>query len=69
MCCTILQLCLGLLEQVSILPFDLVGLLVDSSSVSQLKVLRIVRLLRLVKLVRMLKGSRCVFFRAQRAPA
>ena len=50
----------AVVAQVSILPFDLVGLLVSSSAVSQLKVLRIVRLIRLIKLVRVLKGSRYV---------
>jgi hypothetical protein len=44
--------------QISILPFDFAGYLIDSQSVSQLKVLRVVRLLRLMKLVRIAKASR-----------
>jgi hypothetical protein len=44
--------------QVSILPFDIVGFMMNQGSVSQLKVLRIIRLLRLMKLVRIAKASR-----------
>ncbi len=48
-----------LIDIISIIPFDVIGVLEDSNGVSKLKVLRVVRLLRLVKLVRILKGSRC----------
>jgi len=47
-----------LIDFLSILPFDMVGFLVDSSDVRQLKFLKVVRLLRLLKLVRMLKAKR-----------
>lgn len=46
------------IDFLSILPFDMVGFLVDSDDVRQLKVLKIVRLMRLLKLVRMLKAKR-----------
>jgi hypothetical protein len=45
------------------MPFDVIGFILDSKSVAQLKLLRFVRLLRLMKLVRIAKMSRCVFQR------
>ena len=48
------------LAQCSILPFDVIGLILDSNGLSQLRILRIVRLLRLMKLVRIFKATRCV---------
>ena len=46
------------IDIVSILPFDSLGLVIESDSIQQLKVLRIVRLLRLIKLLRVLRSSR-----------
>ena len=46
------------IDVVSILPFDSLGLVIESDSIQQLKVLRIVRLLRLIKLLRVLRSSR-----------
>jgi potassium voltage-gated channel Eag-related subfamily H protein 7 len=43
---------------VSILPYDMLGLLFNNENVSQLKLLRIVRLLRLLKLLRLIKAAR-----------
>ena len=45
--------------QVSVMPFDVIGLVVDSDTMTKFKILRTLRLLRLVKLVRVMKGSRC----------
>ena len=44
--------------QLSIIPFDVFGLVINSSDVSKFRVLRVVRLMRLVKLVRMFKSAR-----------
>ena len=44
--------------QVSILPFDTIGLVMDSKTVNQLKILRVVRLFRLFKLFRIFRASR-----------
>lgn len=52
------------IDFVSIIPFDLLGLVLQSDDVSQLKVLRTVRLLRLIKLLRVLRSSR-VFARIE----
>lgn len=52
------------IDLVSILPFDTLGLVMQSDSVSQLKILRIVRLLRLIKLMRIFRSSR-IFKRIQ----
>ena len=46
------------IDVVSILPFDSLGLVFESDSIQQLKILRIVRLLRLIKLLRVLRSSR-----------
>ena len=46
------------LPQVSILPFDVMGLVMDSDAVAQFRLLRVVRLLRLLKLARILRASR-----------
>lgn len=48
------------IDVVSLLPYDIVGMLVESDDVdvSQLKVVRIVRLFRLLKLFRVLRASR-----------
>jgi potassium voltage-gated channel Eag-related subfamily H protein 7 len=43
---------------VSILPYDMLGMLFNSADLSQLKLLRIVRLLRLLKLLRLIKAAR-----------
>ena len=50
---------LGFDVQVSILPFDIIGIVIDSSGLARLRVLRVVRLLRLFKLIRVFKTSRC----------
>ena len=49
-----------MLDVISILPFDVVGMAVRSRDVQKLKTVRIVRLMRLVKLVRVLRASRMV---------
>ena len=46
------------IDFVSILPFDSLGLAMDSSDISQLKIMRVLRLLRLFKLMRIFKSSR-----------
>jgi potassium voltage-gated channel Eag-related subfamily H protein 7 len=48
------------IDLLSILPFDIVGLTVNSTEVSQMKSMRLVRLLRLLKLLRVLRSSRIV---------
>ena len=45
-------------NQVSILPFDVMGLVMESDAVRQFRLLRVVRLLRLLKLARILRASR-----------
>jgi hypothetical protein len=45
-------------RQVSILPYDTLGLVLGSGAVSRLKIIRILRLMRLLKLVSILKSSR-----------
>jgi len=47
-----------LIDLFSILPFDLVALLLQSGSVEKAKSLKFIRLLRLLKMTRMLKASR-----------
>lgn len=42
----------------SILPFDTLGLVMDSDTVERLKILRVVRLFRLFKLFRIFRASR-----------
>lgn len=46
------------IDVVSVFPFDLIALLMNTSSVGRMKVLRILRLLRLVKLLRILRAAR-----------
>ena len=46
------------IDFVSILPFDMFGMIFESKDVSQLKMMRLIRLLRLVKLARVLRASR-----------
>lgn len=46
------------IDLMSILPFDVVGLLVESAAVGQLKILRVVRFIRLLKLARVFRASR-----------
>lgn len=48
------------IDIVSILPFDVIGIIMNSPAVSQLKVLRVLRLLKLTKLLRILKAGRLV---------
>jgi potassium voltage-gated channel Eag-related subfamily H protein 7 len=43
---------------VSILPFDIIGLNIDSDSMTQARLIRLIRLLRLLKLLRLLRGVR-----------
>ena len=53
-----------LIDLVSILPFDTLGLALNSPEFNQLKILRVIRLLRLIKLMRIFKSSR-IFKRIQ----
>lgn len=46
------------IDLISILPFDVAGVLMDNDEVSQLKVFRVVRLFRLLKLARIFRASR-----------
>ena len=46
------------IDFVSILPFDTLGMVMESDDISQLKIFRIVRLARLLKLLRVLRSSR-----------
>lgn len=48
------------IDFVSILPFSLLGRLMDSEDLEQLKILRVIRLLRLAKLLRIFRSSRIV---------
>ena len=48
------------IDLISILPFSLLGRLMQSDDLEQLKVLRVVRLLRLAKLLRIFRSSRIV---------
>ena len=52
------------IDLVSILPFDTLGLALNSPAFSDLKILRVIRLLRLIKLARIFKSSR-IFKRIQ----
>ena len=47
-----------IIDFTSCLPFDMVGMVFESDSLSSLKVLRVIRLCRLIKLLRILKASR-----------
>ncbi len=58
MCCPRAPVPLTPTSQVSILPFDTLGVIFGSGAVSRLKILRIMRLLRLLKLISILKSSR-----------
>lgn len=42
---------------ISILPFDVIGLMIGNANISRLKILRVLRLLRLFKLVKLLKSA------------
>jgi len=46
------------IDFISVLPFDMVGMVADSDDVGQLKVLRVIRVLRLFKLLRILRINR-----------
>lgn len=46
------------LDLISILPYDIAGLFLQSSGMKQLKVLRTIRLFRLLKILRVLRASR-----------
>lgn len=48
------------IDFISVLPFDLIGLFLQSGDVSKLKILRVVRLLRLLKLARLLRSARMI---------
>jgi potassium voltage-gated channel Eag-related subfamily H protein 7 len=47
-----------IIDFISILPFDTMGLVMDSEAMSQMKGARIVRLMRLLKLLRLLRSMR-----------
>jgi len=47
-------------DLVSILPFDLVGVVLSSDTLRSMKIFRVLRLLRLLKLIRILRASRIV---------
>eukprot|EP00746_Dinoflagellata_sp_MGD_P041189 gnl/MRDRNA2_/MRDRNA2_19957_c0_seq1.p1 gnl/MRDRNA2_/MRDRNA2_19957_c0~~gnl/MRDRNA2_/MRDRNA2_19957_c0_seq1.p1 ORF type:complete len:734 (-),score=112.90 gnl/MRDRNA2_/MRDRNA2_19957_c0_seq1:116-2317(-) len=49
-----------LIDIFSILPFDIVGFVVDSPAVQRMKIVRVVRILRLLKIARVLRASRIV---------
>merc|ERR1711970_73619 len=46
-----------LVDFISIVPFEAIGLVLNNSALSQLKILRILRLLRLFKLVKILRSA------------
>ena len=46
------------IDIMSVLPFDTVGMIFKSQTISSLKTLRMIRLLRLLKLLRILRASR-----------
>jgi len=46
-----------MIDIISIIPFEMVGILVDSAMLSSLKILRILRLLRLFKLIKILRSA------------
>jgi len=46
------------IDFVSVLPFDIVGMVANSDDVSQLKVLRVIRVLRLIKPLRIMRVNR-----------
>lgn len=52
------NLCCVAAVQVSVIPFDLLGLLKGASGLRRVQILRIVRLLRLFRLIRLLKVTR-----------
>merc|ERR1711959_637010 len=47
-----------IIDLLSILPFDTLGMVFDSDEIAKLKLVKVVRLLRLLKLMRVLRGSR-----------
>lgn len=48
------------IDVISLLPFDIIGLLVSADAVSQFKAIRAVRILRLIKLLRIIRSSRII---------
>eukprot|EP00927_Polykrikos_kofoidii_P084476 TRINITY_DN8905_c0_g2_i1.p1 TRINITY_DN8905_c0_g2~~TRINITY_DN8905_c0_g2_i1.p1 ORF type:complete len:653 (-),score=96.70 TRINITY_DN8905_c0_g2_i1:138-2096(-) len=44
----------------SVIPFDFIGLLSESSDLSKIKVIKVIRLLRLIKLVRVCKATKAL---------
>ena len=46
------------MDLVSVLPYDLIGLVMDSKRTSEFKALRLLRVLRLIKLLRVLRAGR-----------
>jgi potassium voltage-gated channel Eag-related subfamily H protein 7 len=48
------------IDLVSILPFDSVGLIMNSDAISKFKAARIIRLMRLLKLLRLLRSARII---------
>lgn len=49
-----------MVDLVSVFPFDILGLLLESDELSQLKLIRAIRLVRLLKLARLLRAMRIV---------
>eukprot|EP01029_Cantina_marsupialis_P007032 TRINITY_DN1775_c0_g1_i1.p1 TRINITY_DN1775_c0_g1~~TRINITY_DN1775_c0_g1_i1.p1 ORF type:complete len:879 (+),score=198.96 TRINITY_DN1775_c0_g1_i1:366-3002(+) len=49
-----------IIDFVSIFPFDMLGFVLQSDTLSKLKVLRLIRLLRLMKLLRIVRASRII---------
>mmetsp|Transcript_1304 Transcript_1304/g.3742 ORF Transcript_1304/g.3742 Transcript_1304/m.3742 type:complete len:899 (+) Transcript_1304:106-2802(+) len=47
-----------LIDLVSILPFDVLGIVLESSALNKLKIIRIIKLLRLAKLLRVFRAGR-----------
>eukprot|EP00937_MAST-01D_sp_MAST-1D-sp2_P002484 g2484.t1 len=47
-----------LIDMVSVLPFDLVGFIMDDPKLKKMKIFKVIRLLRLLKLLRILRASR-----------
>lgn len=47
-----------LIDLLSVMPFDILGFVLSSDSVAQLRLLKIVRLARLIKLARILRAGR-----------
>ena len=47
-----------IIDFVSVLPFDIIGMAANSDDASQLKVLRVIRVARLLKLLRIIRVNR-----------